>query len=53
MSPQQKITTALLAAKLAKEVLELLTMHDRFTVRLQFKQIVMDLRALQEHIDTL
>lgn len=53
MTPAQKITTALLAAKLAKESLELLTMHSADMVRLQFRQIVVDLKALDDHIKSL
>lgn len=53
MTPQQVVTLALLAAKLAKETLALVGTRDRLVVRLQFKQVVMDLKALDEHIQTL
>ena len=53
MTPTQKITTALLAAKLAKESLELLTVGYADLAKLQFRQIVIDLKALDEHIKTL
>ena len=48
-----KIGMALLAAKLAKESLELLTMDDITICRLQFHQIVVDLRELEKHLDSI
>ena len=50
MTAQQKITMALLAAKLAKESLELLTMDSPGVARLQFRQIVADVKELDKHI---
>ena len=53
MTPDKKITMALLAAKLAKESLGLLTMQSKELAKLQFRQIIMDVKALQEHLDSL
>lgn len=53
MKPQETITMALLAAKLARESLELLTIHSADLARLQFRQIVADLKQLDEHIKAL
>lgn len=50
MKPEQNIKKALLAAKLAKETLELLTMNSADLCRLQFRQIVLDLQELDEHL---
>lgn len=49
----QRITTVILAAKLAKEVLELVTMEYADLAKLQFRQIVIDMKALHEHIEKL
>jgi hypothetical protein len=51
MKPADKIKMALLAAKLAKEALELLTIESQGLARLQLGQIIVEVRALQEHID--
>ena len=53
MTPQQKITTALLAAKLAKSALELLAVHSAMGARLCFQQILADVKVLDDHIKTL
>ena len=53
MEPGQKIKMVILAAKLAKESLELLTMDSGNLAKLQFRQIVLDLKALDDHIKTL
>lgn len=51
MKPADKIKMALLAAKLAKESLELLTIDSQGLARLQFRVIVQGLKALDEHIN--
>lgn len=51
--PAQRITTVILAAKLAKEVLELVTIEGAYTAQMQFRQIVIDMKALHEHIEKL
>jgi hypothetical protein len=53
LTPTQKITMALLAAKLAREALELLTVKHADLARLQFLQIVVDLKPLDDHIKQL
>lgn len=53
MKPPDKIKMVILAAKLAKESLELLMMDSGGLCRLQFRQIVEDLKALDEHLKTL
>lgn len=53
MKPADKIKLALLCAKLAKESLELLGMNSADMCQLQFRQIVLDMRELDEHIKTL
>lgn len=53
MKPADQIKTVILAAKLAHESLELLTMHSTDLCRLQFRQIVVDLKALEEHLNSI
>jgi hypothetical protein len=53
ITPEKNIKKALLAAKLAKESLELLTMQDAELCRMQFRQIIADLKELDEHLKTL
>jgi hypothetical protein len=53
VNPTQKIQMALLAAKLAQASLELITVSNAEIARLQFSQIVLDLRELDKHIRTL
>ena len=53
MTAQLKITMALLAAKLARDSLELITISDAATAKLQFRQIVADLKELDDHIRTM
>lgn len=53
MTAQQKVTTALLAAKLPKEALELLTMQSAHLLKLQFRQILLDLKTLDDQIKSL
>jgi len=53
VKPEQKIKTALLAAKLAKEALGLLTLSHADLAKLQFRQVVLDLKELDDHIKSL
>lgn len=48
-----RIKTALLAAKLAHETLELIEMDSGDLCRLQFQVIVQDLRNLDDHLKEL
>lgn len=53
MKPADKIKMALLAAKLAKEALELLTLDTIGVAKLQFRQIVADLKELDQHLQSM
>ena len=50
MKSADKIKMVILAAKLAKESLELLTTDSADLARLQFRQIVVDMKALEDHL---
>lgn len=53
MAPAEKIKMALLAAKLAKEALDLLALDSAGLAKLHFRQIVADMKALDDHISAL
>lgn len=52
MKSADKIKMVILAAKLAKESLALLEMDSVGLARLQFRQILIDLKQLDEHLAT-
>lgn len=50
MIPADKIKMALLAAKLAKDSLDLITLSHADLARLQFRQVVQSMKELDEHL---
>jgi hypothetical protein len=52
MNPADKITMALLAARVAQQALELLTMDDITLCHLQMREIFLDVNALHKHLDS-
>jgi len=51
MKPADKIKMVILAAKLAKDALDVITLDSQGLARLQFLQIVQSMRELDEHIN--
>ena len=50
MNSADKIKMSLLAAMLAHDALELLTMNSDDLCRLQFRQIIISVKALEDHL---
>ena len=51
LKPADKIKMALLAAKLAKDALDLLTTDSQGLARLQLRQVAVSMRELHEHLE--